>query len=316
MDTQPQSQKVQTQIPLKQIVDAELPRLFPQLTPQQVDALRKGQSLNKSDERFQFLAAKLEAASRSLAALVQPPPVACILVFKDPRRIRQARKAVAQFLSQSHPNKTLVIVNTSGATLLDNDVANIREIHLFDSEAPTTGRMRNLAIAAIRDRVKFVVPHWDDDDVYDMHYLTVMALGCTGLGTGAVLRYQVRVDIERSTVCVADNQSGHANTAMLPLNDTGDWYEDKTGGEDEAMWLKHRQYCNIINNINWPLDCLKLAVYTGNNVATRQTFMGPFSADDKTGVWAVNGHVARTVQELLVEFGIITSAVPAGGTKA
>lgn len=317
MDPQPKDQQVNTQIPLKQICDAELPRLYPQLTPQQVNALRSGQSLNKSDERFQFLATKLDSMCRSLAAILRPPPVACVLVFKDPRRIRQARKAVAQFQSQSHTNKLLVIVNTSGATLLDNDVDNVREIHLTDEEAPTTGRMRNLAVASVKGQVAFVVPHWDDDDLYDAHYLTMLAAACLGQNGGLVLRYQIRVDIPRSTVYVADDPAGHPNTAMIPLlpEEPEDWYEDKTGGEDAAMWAKLRQRCHLVNNINWPLDCLKIAVYTGNNVASREAFMGPFAAEDKAGVWAVSGHVARTVQELLYEFGVITTPVPAGGPK-
>lgn len=97
----------------------------------------------------------------------------CLMVTgKDNTRVEMARYAVNNFNEQSHPNKTLVIINHHpAAKVLTTASTNIYEYRVL-KENLTLGELRNISLELVPRNAFFVT--WDDDDYRDPSYLATL----------------------------------------------------------------------------------------------------------------------------------------------
>lgn len=88
---------------------------------------------------------------------VEPPLISAIMLTAD--RPALAAKAIASFLSQTWPNKELIIWD-SGQKPLPLEL--IPGVGFYHGQRKTIGEMRNAAISRSCGKV---IAHWDDDDL-------------------------------------------------------------------------------------------------------------------------------------------------------
>lgn len=320
-------------IPVKEMALSSLDKMFPFLTPEQVQCMREGRPLPASpdyvnttggrDEQEKkitpvsatnpvtvaaFRAEKekqLRDVTRSslileaMAASQPGPLVTAILVISAPERIRRARKAVAQFLAQVYPRKQLVIANASGVAVLTDSHPLIREATFSGSH--TVGGLRNFGIQLAYGN--FLYPHWDDDDVYDPYLLSYMVSGID-YGSAVALTTQVRVDVDNSNACYHHDSNGIPNTMLIP-NVDAEPYRDITGGEDAVLWRERwRSTSTILDNSAWPVSGLKFCVRDTVGVAPISEFMSSHSNPGGTGRWELPPKEIEHVRAVFETFGL------------
>lgn len=332
-----------TTIPVGAMAKDMIGQIYPQLTPAQVKALNSGEPIPPSPDwippnlglamdvmaraessssdsaRIQQLNDKLVAAEEvirdktriegifehSLAQHADSdkiPLVSCILVFGDKDRMRIARKSVNQFVAQSYPNKQLVIINATDTPITTVRHKQIKELTTTDDQ--TTGAMRNFALDNCDG--DWVYPHWDDDDIYDRHLLTYMVNGCK-TGRATLLGAQIRVDIEHGCAYMHTDRDGIPNTMLIPKN-TNARYQNMTGGEDVEFWHRHFAVTsNVINNLAWPVNSLKMCVYTGKNVLPVEKFMIDHATPEHHGKVELGENELTHMRAVLNTFGVRTA---------
>jgi len=213
-----------------------------------------------------------EINEATITGQTSAPVVTAVMVISDPTRIRRARRAVNEFILQSYPAKQLVIVNASGQPVTDRVHRAIKELPWQGDNNPTTGAMRNFA--ADEADGEYVYPHWDDDDSYDPHLLAYMMAHRPAEPHRAIaLTTQIRVDVDQSAAYLHIEPSGIPNTMIVPRRPSRP-YPDETGGEDVRLWTRHWMYeAVVIDNGEFPVSALKMCLFDGMNVATREHFM-------------------------------------------
>lgn len=303
-----------TTIPVKEMALNALDKILPHCTPEQITALKAGKPVPPSPDWVGLfpgnpavVAVRDEADVKRIAELTDlvneartalreklrremvfddiianarrgGPSVSAVLVVSDPRRLKRARKAVNQFVAQSYSNKQIVIVNATGSRVTSIPHKAVVELpwppDLLSN--PTTGAMRNHALDnATGD---FVFPFWDDDDVYDADLLTYLVARCR-TDQSVALTSQIRVDIVNSAAHHHVEQDGIPNALLCPLTDAR-FDPTLTLGEDLAFWQRHwGTRTTAVDNSAWPLNSLLMRVHDGNNVVTREAFMGGPPAD-------------------------------------
>src|SRR6266446_393027 len=90
----------------------------------------------------------------------QPLVTAVLVTGLHPRRYELARVAAECFLSQTHANKELLILN-HGETRFDLKNPQVRELQVTKRPADTVGDLRNIGLAEAKGQ--FII-NWDDDD--------------------------------------------------------------------------------------------------------------------------------------------------------
>lgn len=85
------------------------------------------------------------------------PLISCVMLTAD--RPRLAGRAIRSFLTQTWPNKELIIFDTGKKSLPLRLIPNVGFYH---APPRTIGEMRNAAISRCSGNV---IAHWDDDDV-------------------------------------------------------------------------------------------------------------------------------------------------------
>jgi hypothetical protein len=303
-----------TTIPVKEMALNALDKILPHCTPEQITALKTGKPVPPSPDWIgtmpmsqAVIAVRDEADAQKIAELTDAvneartalrekvrremvfddiianarrggPSVTAVLVFSDPKRLRRARKAVNQFVAQSYPNKQIVIVNASTV-----QVTNVPHKAVLELDWPPDG-VPNPSPAELRNHAldhatgDFVFPFWDDDDVYDADLLTYLVARCR-TDQSVALTSQIRVDIVNSAAHHHVERDGIPNALLCPLTDAR-FDPTLTLGEDLAFWQRHwGTRTTAVDNSAWPLNSLLMRVHDGNNVVTREAFMGGPPAD-------------------------------------
>lgn len=317
-------------IPVADMARANLDKIFPHLTPEQVAAIRDGRPVPASpaaaarpgrdaDEllaRIDELAADLDAAKdavrereRRLAVLGSAVAglarggrsVSAVLVFSDPKRLRRARKAVNQFVAQSYPLKQLVIVNAAGTPVTNVAHPQVLELPWTGADYPTTGELRNHAADAATGDLLF--PFWDDDDVYDPDLLTFMVLSSTP-GRAVALSTQARVAIDRATAYLHTETAGVPNSVLCPRQADAR-FAYQTGEEDLLFFAAHwADKCDVVDTAAWPLNMLLMRVFDGANVATAGAFLGRRADDEFRGRLELGGPETAHLRAVFATFGV------------
>lgn len=325
-------------IPVKEMALANLDKIFPHCTPEQITALKEGKPVPPSRDwegfspantkavvrtqqdptdsiRIQELNQKLDEMQLVLREKVRRegmfdgfleamrgtgPTVTAILVFSDRNRLRRARKAVNQFVAQSYPNKQIVIVNASDLDITNVPHKQVLELKWNGDANPSVGAMRNFAIDNAEGDLLF--PFWDDDDVYDRDLLAFL-VACDNAKGGVMLRSQVRVDIKNSVAYSHVEPDGIPNTLLCQK--TAARFEEKTGGEDFAFVQRYWALKSmVVDNSAWPLNTLLMRVHDGNNVRTAADFMVGHDQPDMYGKWELGANEAEHMKAVLATFGL------------
>ena len=120
------------------------------------------------------LSVRASMSGRSLPPW-QLPTVHCVMVTgRDDARVRLARVSMANFLAQTHPNKSLIIVNEHPElTVTQEVIPGVIELH-YDRTAPgaSLGGMRNVALDLVPVGDMWVT--WDDDDYRHETFLSAL----------------------------------------------------------------------------------------------------------------------------------------------
>ena len=142
------------------------------------------------------------------------PLVSGILVVADDERINLARSAVTSFLRQTYPNKEVVIVNAApNKSVLEQQWPTLREFRVDPVKYPTIGALRNKGIVECAG--EWVMP-FDDDDHSHLHRM-FMQMAVRREGSCVMADRQVRVDIDRQTLCIYENLNGISNMVLVNL---------------------------------------------------------------------------------------------------
>lgn len=318
-------------IPVSDIAKAELARLFPHLTAEQVTAIQNSmpvppspdwvnasgvgvskdyintisnaetqRQLDEAKELLVHLTRKSILLEEMNKAMMSRPLVTAILVFGNELRIRRARKAVNQFVSQSYPNKQLVIVNTTETKVATVWHKDLRELKVSSTDYPTLGMLRNLAID--KSDGELLYPHWDDDDIYDPQMLALMVQHYVPQ-KAVVLPTQVRVNIRDSIAYLHHEPDGIPNTMLVPK--TEERYVNQTGGEDVEFWYRCWSRNNVVvDSTNVVMSTLKMCVFDGNNVLSEAAFMVDNTDHALSGSWKLPPDVAEHMRRVLATFGV------------
>jgi glycosyltransferase involved in cell wall biosynthesis len=216
------------------------------------------------------------------------PLVSCIIVVGDDERINLARAAVTSFLRQTYPNKEIVIVNASPEkAVLDKQWPTLREYRVDPVEYPTIGSLRNKAIEEAEG--EWIMP-FDDDDHSHLHRM-FMQMAVRRDGCCVMANKQIRVDIDRHTLCVYEKSAGIANTVLFPReasNGSLNLYDPDMveAGEDDEFVSRVFGDNKIIldTDFDWfPGACLSIAYYHTRNKSPRDRFFGEFAGSQYDG---------------------------------
>lgn len=307
-------------IPVGDLAKADLPRLFPHLTPQQVIAIREGKPVPPSPDWQPPIVAK-DYHARLLDWFARCDhdygTVLCVLVFGIRERIKLARKAVNQFIAQRYPNKKLVIVNGTDLPVVTNSHALIHELKV--EPHLTVAEMRNIGIDS--QPSTWIKPNWDDDDAYDPYLLSYMMnfskCDDTGDGPCIALANQLRVDITTGTAFIHSNPAGIPNTMIVPRNTVTAVPFPSDADDLEYLTKKTaatKQPVTVIYNNTFPLNCLSTSIYHGNNFMPADMHMGEYAGGgEHAGRWYLGQAESEQLRNVLGTFGfsIKVSEVPA-----
>jgi glycosyltransferase involved in cell wall biosynthesis len=238
---------------------------------------------------------------------VSPPLVSCILTVYSSVRIALARKAVNNFIRQHYLPYELLIVNSTGQSILTNDDMNSEEIKSAGChvrEVTTTAvlnaaGMKNIGLSEAKGDWVICI---DDDDYF--HPMRLMYQMAHRHDSACMLKYQLRMDISQAVQVSAEE--GIANQTVKPLlhllkMDSGipctmlfprlgpngaPWKFDENLniGEYTELLARMKQVgepvvCDNMHNVfnsglQWPL--LSLAVYHGSNELSYEDFFAKF----------------------------------------
>jgi len=222
------------------------------------------------------------------------PMVAGIIVVGDDERINLARSAVTSFLRQTYPNKEVVIVNAApNRTVLEKEWPTLREFRVDPVQYPTIGALRNKAIEEAN--AEWIMP-FDDDDHSHLHRM-FMQMAVRREGKCVMANHQVRVDIERSTLCIHSNKEGISNTVLFPkqaANGELNLYNAdmvEPGEDDEFVNRCFGSAGTVIldTNADWfPGPCLSIGYYHTRNKSSRERFFGEYAGAQYEGKIASN----------------------------
>lgn len=296
-------------IPLGDMAKADLPKLFPHLTPLQVAAIREGKPVPPSPD-WQAPVAVANYHERMLDWFARIDndygSVLCVLVFGVRERIKLARKAVNQFVAQRYPLKHLVIVNGTDLPVTTHPHALIKEMKV--EPYLTIAEMRNIGINSSRST--WIKPNWDDDDVYDPYLLSYMMAHSTADDTGdgpcLALTHQLRVDITSGTAFMHTNPAGIPNTMIVP-RETGETIAFPSDADDAEYLAKKaastKRPITTIANVGFPLNCLSMSVFHGHNFMSADVHMGDNIGDEHAGRWYLGMAEKDQLRDKLSTFG-------------
>lgn len=262
-------------------VKFDLRHFLPHLTEEQVKALADQQSVELAADHA--------------------PMISCVLPFGEKRRMKLARKSIAQFLQQTYSYKQLVIANASGEKVWTGEETPLIKEIVVPSEQ-TIGALRNAGIEAADG--EWIKP-WDDDDVFDPNFLAFLMAHRTP-GKAVLLRFQVRVNIKTATAFRHEEVAGIANTILHPK--TAARYGDIDGGDDDAFAMANwTEDSVVVPNAYFPATGLNIAVYHGNNVSPAARFMGRFADSQYNGKWHLSPAETSHLRVVLESFGLHTN---------
>mgnify|MGYP003640700453 CR=1 FL=1 len=216
------------------------------------------------------------------------PLVSGILVVGDDERINLARSSVTSFLRQTYPNKEVIIINAApNKAVLDRQWPTLREYRVDPIDYPTIGSLRNRGIEEADG--EWVLP-FDDDDHSHLHRM-FMQMAVRRDGSCVMANQQVRVDIDRHTLCIYEDSAGIPNTILFPrLSSNGslNLYDANMveAGEDDEFVSRAFGSNKIIldNGLDWfPGPCLSIAYYHTRNKSTRDRFFGEYAKPQYEG---------------------------------
>jgi hypothetical protein len=210
------------------------------------------------------------------------PMVSGIIVVGEDERINLARSSVTSFLRQTYPNKEVIIVNASpNKSVLDQQWPTLREFRVDPVKYPTIGALRNKAIEEANG--EWIMP-FDDDDHSHLHRM-FMQMAVRRDNYCVMANQQVRVDIDRNTLCIFEDNDGIANTVLFPRKTSDGEFNLYDGdmvqaGEDTEFVKRAFGDKKVILNTNpdwFPGPCLSIAYYHTRNKSARDQFFGEFA---------------------------------------
>jgi hypothetical protein len=293
-----------TRIPVAEMARASLDKIFPHLSPEQVAAIREGRPVPPSpDWRPPGIPAPIEhllAFGRGRPSGL--PLVSAILVFGDQgraeRRVTLARRAVNQFVRQVYPNKQLVVANATDQAVTNRPHPAVKEIQV---KPGPLGSLRNQALSAADG--DWVMPFWDDDDVYDP-FLVDYLMRQAAPGHAVAANTQARVHIYKMTAYLHYEEGGIANTMIVPRSDAV-FSEEWQWGEDETFWKLFWQHKAVIADTRaYPLNLLKVCAYHRYNASPEVMFMVNHAAPEHAGRLYLSEEERDRLGYLLAPFGV------------
>jgi hypothetical protein len=182
----------------------------------------------------------------------------------------------------------VVIVNASpNKSVLEQQWPTLREYRVDPVQYPTIGALRNKAIEEAAG--EWIMP-FDDDDHSHLHRM-FMQMAVRRDGCCVMANQQIRVDIDRHTLCIYEDRDGIANTVLFPRQQAngalnlydGDMVE---AGEDNEFVSRIFGDNKVIlsTTTEWfPGPCMSIAYYHTRNKSSRERFFGEFAQSQYDG---------------------------------
>lgn len=328
-----------TTIPVGEMAKANLDKIFPHATPEQITALREGKPIPPSPDwdglgdtisKIDKMAAtpardpvdvlriseltdkltKLQDATREMvhrdglfngviAALGRRLPTVTAVLVFQDRN-RLRRARKAVNQFVAQTYPNKQIVIVNGSDLDITNVAHKAVLELKWGTGETTGALRNYGLDNAAGDLVF--PFWDDDDVYDRDLLAYLVANHAP-GRGVMLTSQLRVDIKNSAAYVHDERDGIPNTLLCPKTDAR--FEHRTGGEDFAFVQRHwAMKSEVVDTSAYPLNTLLMRVFDANNAVPAEEFMVGHHTADHFGKWELGASEADHMKAVLATFGL------------
>lgn len=302
-------------IPVADMARADLDRIFPHLSPEQVSAIRDGRPVPPSPGwRPPGLPAPLEhLLAFGRAHPGDLPLVSAILVFGNQeqaeRRVSLARKAVNQFVGQIYPNKQLVVANATDRPVTTVPHPAVKEVRV---EPGPPGWLRNQALA-VADGA-WVMPVWDDDDAYDPFLIDYLMLHHARPGRAVAMNTQVRVHVYKMAAYLHYQAGGIPNTMIVPRSDA--LFGEGVGyGEDVDFWNdRWRADAVVADTRAYPLNMLKVCAYHRRNAMPEYLFMVDHWSPEYEGSLDMGDEERARLEFVLAQFGV--GVGKAGQTQA
>lgn len=153
-----------------------------------------------------------------------PPKISGVLTINNIARLKLARRAANQFLSQAYLPVELIVVNTTGSPVVTNDGLNqsqaedsgISVVELMLDPLANAAAMRNAGISHATG--EWLVFLDDDDYLHPSRLLYQMAYRNH---VGSVLRCQLRIDLTEALHRAVGDTSPVVPRLYLHQNDSG-----------------------------------------------------------------------------------------------
>jgi len=271
--------------------------MFPNATREQLEALSKGLPVPPTPGASPVTAAPVTAVVKTASSY----GVSCVMPIADARRRNIARACVNRFLTQSYPDKEMIIVNATGTTLLDSQHPLLTEV-MLDNPSLSVGAMRNMGI---QQATKPWIAQWDDDDYRDSHLLSYQ-MGFAQLGKAVMLNTIVLLQLKTgkdvttfSPSAIMNTVAGQPSTIIFP--NTGAMYPEGDMEDENFYRLHWADKIVLVDNYSYPYNIYVVAVHHGLNKTSAPVFM---KGNNDTSTLNLRGDMAvKRLKDILTSFG-------------
>lgn len=297
----PEKMSGSAKIPVGDMAMQILDKMFPHLNAAQLDSLRNKTPMPPSPDWLARGTGQVQVLPHPTVMLEELPTVTCILAFGLRERIKMARRSVNQFVRQTYPRKRLIIVNATDTPVTNVPHHEIEEVRISHGKTEVDV-LRNVGLE--RTTSEWVMPGWDDDDIYDPHLLVYLML-YRQTAKATMLARQVRTSIRENIAYMHHDPKGVPGTMIVP-NDMRRF----TPGPQSVQRFAEEHYPNsrvVIDNARAPLTTLSIAVHHGNNSTTLESFMPGHAGPAHKGVCSLESEEYTRLAQVMKEFGLVVS---------
>lgn len=331
-----------TTIPVGEMAKANLDKIFPHLTQEQITALREGKPVPPSPN-WDGLGDTISKIDKMAAGQPSRDPVDVLHISELTDKFTQLQDAtrdmrhrdgvfngVVTAMGRRLPTVTAILVFQDRNRLrrarkaVNQFVAQSypnKQIVIVNASDLAITNVAHKAVLELKwdglDAVTtgdlrnygidnaagdLIFPFWDDDDVYDRDLLTYLVANHTP-GRGVMLTSQLRVDIKNSAAYVHVETDGIPNTLLCPKTEAR--FEHRTAGDDFAFVQRHWALkSEVVDTSAYPLNTLLMRVFDANNVLSAEEFMVGHHTADYVGMWELGASEADHMKAVLATFGL------------
>lgn len=222
---------------------------------------------------------------------------AVLVTGKSIERAKLVRASIASFLAQTHPNRTLVVVNDGDFEIEIPDLPDGHAVFLRPDGRRALGALRNLALDVVPEGGLWTA--WDDDDWRHPRLLAAQHRVLQTLNVEAcLLRNQVKYGFP-TDVAFVDRHDGGFSGTVLTRNQRALRHPEWSRDEDSAYVAQVKHGLRWYPWANPPHYFVRL--FHGANTWDMRHFG---LSDLEPGAWRLDGRSAATLRSVLPLYGV------------